>query len=487
MRTLKCLFVTAFVICTVLFSGCSEKGGKGNLASDYILNLTVDPEEGGEVWLDPPGGKYRKNTEVTLTPVAEAGYEFGEWTGPNGDEVVAKNNRWTIEMDGHKQLVASFTELEPNQVAAPTALPLGGRVPADTEITLTTTTNGATIYYTVDGTDPTIENGVVYSNDNKPVVPGGGMTLKAFALKDGMSDSNIATFFYTTITVEAVTHNVGGIDFSMRLAPGGVTFPFGMFTDTVTIDHAFWISETEVTCELWHAVYTWVTAEERGDDRYHFQNTGKAGSHYGGATEPVTGISWYDAIVWCNALTEYFNAENNLQWDCVYTYEGNIVRDSRGENADACDNVNASPHAKGFRLPVSKEWEMAARFINGTDWLPWNHACGDLFGPCYAPNEGETISTKVGDYAWYAENSGYTTHPVAEKGRNAFGLFDMSGNVSELCFDLHSKDPENKKRVLRGGYYGSETGTYYLLVSYENWTDTFNGYFSQGFRLARTD
>lgn len=54
MRTLKCLFVTAFVICTVLFSGCSEKGGNGNLASDYILNLTVDPEEGGEVWLDPP-------------------------------------------------------------------------------------------------------------------------------------------------------------------------------------------------------------------------------------------------------------------------------------------------------------------------------------------------------------------------------------------------------------------------------------------------
>ncbi|HBK67079.1 MAG TPA: hypothetical protein DDZ91_00420, partial [Firmicutes bacterium] len=83
-------------------------------------------------------------------------------------------------------------------------------------------------------------------------------------------------------------------------------------------------------------------------------------------------------IIWCNALTEYFNAENNLSWDCVYTYEGMIVRDSRDANADACDNATASPGAKGFRLPASKEWELAARYINGTDWLPYNHASGDL-------------------------------------------------------------------------------------------------------------
>ncbi|HBK67080.1 MAG TPA: hypothetical protein DDZ91_00425, partial [Firmicutes bacterium] len=76
----------------------------------------------------------------------------------------------------------------------------------------------------------------------------------------------------------------------------GLTFPFGMFTATATIDYAFWIGETEVTYELWNKVYTWATAEERGDGRYHFQNTGNPGSHYGGeTTEPVAALSWRDA------------------------------------------------------------------------------------------------------------------------------------------------------------------------------------------------
>lgn len=74
----------------------------------------------------------------------------------------------------------------------------------------------------------------------------------------------------------------------------------------------------------------------------------------------------------------------------VYTYEGNIIRDSRDENADTCDNATASTNAKGFQLPASKEWELAARYINGIDWLPWNYASGDLSGPCYALAEGET-------------------------------------------------------------------------------------------------
>lgn len=491
MKPFTFISLIAFLICTALFSGCGGgnrgKAGNGGLPPDYTLNLTVDPKEAGEVLLTPLGGKYQKNTEVTLTLGAKYGYEFREWAGPNRDEVVAKDDRWTIKMDGHKQLVASFTKLEPNQVATPIASPLGGKVTVDTEITLTTTTEGATIYFTVDGTDPTIEDAVVYSVAGKPMVPPGGMTLKVFAVKEGMQDSNIATFVYFTITeqpVEEITHNVGGVDFSMRRAPSGLTFPFGMFTATATIDYAFWIGETEVTYELWNKVYTWATAEERGDGRYHFQNTGNPGSHYGGeTTEPVAALSWRDAIIWCNALTEYFNAENNLSWDCVYTYEGMIVRDSRDANADACDNATASPGAKGFRLPASKEWELAARYINGTDWLPYNHASGDLSGACYPPERVTT--TRIGDYVWYAGNSGETTHPVAEKRRNALGLFDMSGNVSEMCFDRHWAD--TKRRVIRGGDYWSKTGTYFLLVSYENWAEPREAYFTLGFRFARTD
>lgn len=483
--------LTVFLICTVIFSGCSGgnggNGGNGDITPDYYtLNLTVDPKEAGVVLLTPEGGTYQKNTEVTLTPAAEDGYEFSGWGGPDMDDVAAKDNRWIIIMDDHKQLVASFAELEQNQVAAPTASPLGGRVAVDTEITLTTTTAGATIYFTVDGTDPT-RDADEYSNDDKPGVPAGGMTVKAFAVKEGMLDSNIATFVYSTITVqpvEKITYDVGGVSFSMRRAPEGLTFPFGMYYDTATIDYAFWIGETEVTYELWSQVYTWATAEERGDGRYYFQNPGMAGSHYGaGSTEPVTSLSRRDALVWCNALTEYYNEEKETSWDSVYKSEGNIIRDSRDTNADICDNVTVSPAANGFRLPARTEWELAARYIDGAEWLPYNHASGDLSGACYPPEQVTT--TQIGDYAWYAENSGNTTHPVAETRSNSFGLFDMSGNVSELCFDRHWADED--MRVIRGGYYGSNTGTHFLMVSYENWAFPYQFDPTLGFRFTRTD
>lgn len=478
------------LIGAAIFSGCGGgnggNGGNGGLTSDYNLNLTVDPEGAGDVQLKPIGGKYQKNTEVTLTLEAQEGYEFREWAGPNGDEVVPKYDRWTIKMDGHKQITATFSELKEDQVAAPTASPLGGKVTVDTEITLITTTDGAIIYFAVDGTDPTTGS-AVYTDATKPVVPAGGMTLKAFAVKEGMVDSNIVTFVYSTYTEqpgEQVIHNVGGVDFRMRLAPGGLTFPSGMFDDTATIDYGFWIGETEVTYELWHEVYSWAIDDERGVDKYHIKNDGNAGSHYGGEiTEPVTSISWRDAMVWCNALTEYYNQEKGTDWECVYTYEGKIVRDSRDTNAVACDNVTAAPNAKGFRLPASVEWELAARYLNGFDWLPHNHASGDLSGACYPP-EGVT-TTRIGDYAWYAENSGGTTHPVAEKADNPFGLYDMSGNVAEVCFDRHWADQE--MRVLRGGKSYSQTGGYDLLVSYENWSPPAQATSFDGFRMARTD
>ena len=153
------------------------------------------------------------------------------------------------------------------------------------------------------------------------------------------------------------------------------------------------------------------------------------------------------------------------------------------ENADAFDNVTASSTAKGFRLPASKEWELAARYINGTDWLPYNHASGDLSGACYPP---ETVTTtRIGNYAWYAGNSENTTHPVAKKERNCLGLYDMSGNVWELCIDPHWSDANN--RVIRGGYYGANTGTFFLLVSYENQAYSDQADATLGFRLVRTD
>jgi formylglycine-generating enzyme required for sulfatase activity len=79
------------------------------------------------------------------------------------------------------------------------------------------------------------------------------------------------------------------------------------------------IAQTEVTYELWSAVYTWAIA-----NGYNIANPGRQGGDNSGTDpvgtnqHPVTTISWRDAMVWCNALTEYYAAKGGSKYKCVY-------------------------------------------------------------------------------------------------------------------------------------------------------------------------
>ena len=79
-------------------------------------------------------------------------------------------------------------------------------------------------------------------------------------------------------------------------------------------------------------VYIWATngIGRTGAGQYTFANAGTMGDGTGDTNQhPVTTVNWRDSMVWCNALTEWYNAQNGTSYECVYTYSSAIIRDSR--------------------------------------------------------------------------------------------------------------------------------------------------------------
>ena len=223
-----------------------------------------------------------------------------------------------------------------------------------------------------------------------------------------------------------------------------------MFVRGRTVEiRARWCSDHEVTQSEYER-YCSYGGDESPSDTYGI------GSNY-----PAYFVSWYDALVYCNRrsigehLTPCYtinNSTNPDDWGSVPT-----------EADETWDAVTCDFTANGYRLPTEVEWEYLARGGNTS-------------------NSNQTIysgSDTIDDVAWYPDNSGGKTHEVKTKAPNALGLYDMSGNVWEFCWDWYS----SVYRVRRGGTWNHRLCE---LGKDDTGLLPFRRNFDYGFRVVRS-
>jgi formylglycine-generating enzyme required for sulfatase activity len=207
---------------------------------------------------------------------------------------------------------------------------------------------------------------------------------------------------------------------------------------SVTVQ-GFYMGEFEVTPREWQDIM------------------GSNPSRFKGDSLPVEPVSWYDVGEYCN--------RRSVKEGLTPAYGGS------GEHI-TCDF-----NAGGYRLPMEAEWEYAAKG-GGKDPMVYEYAG----------------SNSPGNVAWYTENSGGSTRQVGTKQPNSLGLYDMSGNVWEWCWDWYGDysggaqtDPRGPasgaNRVMRGGcWYDSAT---YVRSALRNYYTPSSRSSNVGFRLVR--
>ncbi|MDH6670096.1 formylglycine-generating enzyme required for sulfatase activity [Paenibacillus sp. LBL] len=141
----------------------------------------------------------------------------------------------------------------------------------------------------------------------------------------------------------------------------------------------------------------------------------QTGEHGDKPQAPIANVSWHDAILFCNTISQ----KSGLK--ACYS-----VSDDR-------EQVICDRETDGYRLPTEAEWQYACKAGTG----------GYRYG-------------ELDQIAWYGENSEGMAHEVGKKLPNAWGLYDMLGNVWEWCWDLYDPEVYGPYRVFRGGSWAEE-------------------------------